>query len=42
MHDDPIVNEVRDIRERLSEKHNFEIGAIFNVFDQYLTEQFLH
>lgn len=30
MYDDPIVNEVRDIRERLSKKHNFEIGAIFD------------
>ena len=30
MYDDPIVNEVREIRERLSNKHNFEVGAIFN------------
>lgn len=30
MYDDLIVNEVRDIRERLSKKHNFEVGAIFD------------
>lgn len=30
MYDDPIVNEVREIRERLSKKHKFEVGAIFN------------
>ena len=30
MHKDPIVNEVRKIRERLSEKHNFEVRAIFD------------
>ncbi len=27
---DAIVNEVREIRERLSKKHNFEVGAIFD------------
>lgn len=30
MYDDPIVNEVREIRERLSKKHNFEVEAIFD------------
>ncbi len=30
MYNDPIVNEIREIRERLSKKHNFEVGAIFN------------
>jgi len=30
MYDDPIVNEVREIRERLSKKHNFEVKAIFD------------
>jgi len=30
MHNDPIVNEVREIRERLSKKYNFEVGAIFD------------
>jgi hypothetical protein len=29
MHNDPIVDEVRKIRERLAEKHNFDLGAIF-------------
>ena len=29
MYDDPIVDEVRKIRESLSEKHNFDLGAIF-------------
>ncbi len=29
MYDDPIVDEVRKTRERLSKKHNYEIGAIF-------------
>lgn len=29
MYDDPVVDEVRKIRERLSEKHNFEVSAIF-------------
>lgn len=29
MYDDPIVEEVRKIRERLAEKHNFDVGAIF-------------
>ena len=29
MYDDPIVNEVRKTRERLAEKHNFDVGAIF-------------
>jgi len=26
---DPIVNEVRRIREELSEQHNFDVGSIF-------------
>ncbi len=30
MYNDPIVNEVREIRERLSKKYNFEVGAIFD------------
>lgn len=30
MDDDPIVNEVRKIRERLSRKHNYEVAAIFD------------
>jgi len=30
MYNDPIVNEIREIRERLSKKHNFEVGAIFD------------
>jgi len=29
MYEDPIVDEVRKTRERLAEKHNFDIGAIF-------------
>jgi hypothetical protein len=29
MYDDPIVEEVRKTRERLAEKHNFDVGAIF-------------
>jgi len=29
MYDDPIIEEVRATRERLSEKHNFEADAIF-------------
>ena len=29
MYDDPIVGEVRKIREHLVEKHNFDLGAIF-------------
>ena len=29
MYEDPIVDEVRKKRERLAEKHNFDIGAIF-------------
>ena len=29
MYKDPIVNEVRKTRERLAEKHNFDVGAIF-------------
>ena len=29
MYDDPIVDEVRKTRERLAEKHNFNVGAIF-------------
>ena len=29
MHDDPIVNEVRKTRERLAEKYDFDISAIF-------------
>ena len=29
MYDDPIVDEVRKTRERLAEKHNFDVGAIF-------------
>ena len=29
MYDDPIVDEVRKIRERLAEKHNFDVGVIF-------------
>ena len=29
MYDDPIVDEVRKRRERLAEKHNFDVGAIF-------------
>ena len=30
MYNDPIVNEIREIRERLSKKHNFKVGAIFD------------
>lgn len=30
MNDDQIVDEVREIRERLAEKHNFNLEAIFN------------
>ncbi len=30
MHNDAIVNELREIREQLSKKHNFEVGAIFD------------
>ncbi len=26
---DPIVNEVRRIREELAEQHNFDVGSIF-------------
>jgi hypothetical protein len=29
MYDDPIVDEVRKTRERLAEKHNFDVAAIF-------------
>jgi hypothetical protein len=29
MYEDRIVKEVRKIRERLAEKHNFDVGAIF-------------
>jgi hypothetical protein len=29
MYEDPIVDEVRKTRERLSEKHNFDVGSIF-------------
>ena len=29
MYEDPIVNEVRKIREHLAEKQNFDVGAIF-------------
>jgi len=29
MYDDPIVDEVRKIREALAEKHNFDVGAVF-------------
>ncbi|MBC8391964.1 MAG: hypothetical protein H8E17_05290 [Deltaproteobacteria bacterium] len=29
MYDDPIVDEVRKTREHLAEKHNFDVGAIF-------------
>ena len=29
MYDDPIVEEVRKIRERLAGKHNFDLGSIF-------------
>ena len=29
MHEDPIIDEVRKIRERLAEEHNFDVGAIF-------------
>jgi len=29
MYDDPIVDEVRKIRERLAERHNFDLEAIF-------------
>lgn len=29
MWEDPIVNEVRKLRERLAEKHNFDVGVIF-------------
>jgi len=29
MYEDPIVEEVRKARERLAEKHNFNVGAIF-------------
>lgn len=30
MYIDPIVNEVREIRERISEKNNFDIKLFFN------------
>jgi len=29
MYEDPIVDEVRKTRERLAEKHNFDVRAIF-------------
>ncbi|MDO8722503.1 MAG: hypothetical protein Q7J31_09785 [Syntrophales bacterium] len=29
MYDDPIVEEVRKIRERMAEKYDFDVGAIF-------------
>lgn len=29
MYDDPIVDEVRKTRERLAEKHNFDVESIF-------------
>jgi len=29
MFEDPIVDEVRKTRERLAEKYNFDVGAIF-------------
>jgi len=29
MYEDPIVNEVRKTRERLAEKYNFDVEAIF-------------
>ena len=29
MNNDPIVDEVRKVREKLSEKQNFDVGAIF-------------
>ena len=29
MYDDPIVDEVRKTRERLAEKFDFDVGAIF-------------
>ena len=29
MWEDPIVNEVRRIREELAEQYNFDVGAIF-------------
>ena len=29
MYEDPIVDEVRKRRERLAEKHNFDVRAIF-------------
>jgi hypothetical protein len=29
MYEDPIVDEVRKTREHLAEKHNFDVGAIF-------------
>jgi len=29
MYEDRIVKEVRKLRERLAEKHNFDVGAIF-------------
>ena len=29
MFEDPIVDEVRKTRERLAEKHNFDVGSIF-------------
>jgi hypothetical protein len=29
MYDNPIVEEVRKIRERLAGKHNFDLGSIF-------------
>ncbi len=29
MYEDPIVDEVRKTRERLAEKHNFDVEAIF-------------
>jgi len=38
MYDDPIVDEVRRIRENLAEKHNFDIGAIFKDLRRRQTE----
>jgi len=29
MYEDPIVEEVRKARERLAQKHNFDVAAIF-------------
>lgn len=29
MYEDPIVEEVREARERLAQKHNFDVAAIF-------------